>query len=69
VDTETLADALPREQARVREVLGYYQEIGPAGMFGAGMIKQSLQAADEAIISGDIVKMIAAYNDLKEIKG
>lgn len=29
---DTLGDALPKEMARVREVLGHYREIGPAGM-------------------------------------
>ena len=33
--TETLASALPKEMARVREVLGHFREIGPAGMIGA----------------------------------
>lgn len=65
---ETLADALPTEMARVREVLGYYKEIGQPGRFGAAMIEQSLQQADRAIMSGDIVSMIAAYKELKEIK-
>jgi hypothetical protein len=48
---ETLADALPKEMARVREILGYYKEIGPAGMFGAAMIEQDLRAADAAVMS------------------
>ena len=65
---ETLGDALPKEQARVREVLGIYKSIGPAGAFGAMMIEQSLQAADRAVMSGDIVAMMAAYKDLKEIE-
>lgn len=39
---ETLADALPKEMARVREVLGHYKAIGPAGMFGAAFIEQEL---------------------------
>jgi len=64
----SLGDALPKEQARVRGVLSYYKEIGPAGAFGAAMIEQSLQKADRAVISGDIVEMIAAYKDLQEIK-
>jgi hypothetical protein len=54
--------------ARVREVLGHYKEIGPAGMFGAAMIEQSLRAADKAVMSGDLVAMIAAYKDLQKIK-
>jgi len=65
---ETLADALPKEMARVRTVLGYYKEIGPVGMFGALIIEQSLQRADKAVASGDVAQMIAAYKDLKEIR-
>lgn len=65
---ETLADALPKELARVRKVLGYYKEIGPAGNFGAAMIEQSLINADKAIISGDLALMIIAYKNLKEIE-
>jgi len=66
--SESLGDALPKEQERVRRVLGYYKEIGPAGAFGAMMIEQSLRAADKAVMSGDIVEMIRAYKDLQEIK-
>lgn len=65
---ETLADALPKEQARVRELLGIYKAIGPAGMFGAAFIEQSLAKADAAVMSGDVVAMIAAYEELKEYK-
>lgn len=68
MDANTLGDALPKECARVRVVLGYYREIGPAGMFGAAVIEQSLRAADEAMISGDVAAMISAYQDLQEIK-
>ena len=65
---ETLGDALPKEQARVREILGHYKEIGPAGAFGAAMIEVSLRKADAAVMSGDLLAMIDAYNDLKEYK-
>ena len=68
MSNKTLGTALPAEQARVREVLTHYIEIGRAGQFGAAMIEQSLQAADKAIISGDLTRMIAAYKDLQEIK-
>jgi hypothetical protein len=64
----TLADELPKEQARVREILGHYREIGPAGAFGAAFIEASLKKADKAIMSGDLVEMIKAYNELKEYK-
>lgn len=66
---ETLADALPKEMARVREVLGHYKEIGPAGMLGAAFIEQDLRAADVAVMNGDVVAMLRAFNTLKEITG
>ena len=66
--SESLGEALPKELARVRQVLAIYNELGPAGAFGAMVIEDSLNAADKAIISGDIVAMIAAYEDLKTIK-
>jgi len=64
----TLGDDLPKEQARVREVLGVYKALGPAGRFGAIMIEQSLQKADKAVMSGDLAEMIRAYQDLKGIE-
>ncbi len=66
---KTLADALPREMARVREVLGHYREIGPAGMFGAAMIEQDLRAADKAVMSGDVVAMLRSLKALQGITG
>jgi hypothetical protein len=67
-DLITLAEALPLEMARVREVLGHYKEIGPAGMFGAAFIEQDLRKADQAVMSGDIVRMLQAYETLKGIE-
>ena len=61
----TLGDELPREQARCRELLVAYKEIGPAGAFGAAMIEQSLREADQASINGDVVAMLLAYEKLK----
>ena len=65
---QNLAEALPIECARVREVLGHYKAIGPAGMFGASFIEQDLREADRAMASGDVVAMIAAYQKLKDIE-
>jgi hypothetical protein len=64
----SLAEALPKEQARVREVLGHYKEIGAPGAFGALMIENSLRMTDKAVASGDVGAMIAAYRELKDIK-
>ena len=65
---DSLGTELPKEQARVRVVLGHYKEIGPAGLFGAAMIEQTLKKADQAIISGDLAQMITAFKELKEIE-
>lgn len=72
---DSLGDAFPREQARVREVLSHYEECfrmpdgsGRGCAFAIHMIKASLAAADKAAISGDVVAMLAAYQDLKEIQ-
>jgi hypothetical protein len=64
----TLADALPQEMARVREILGHYREIGPAGAFGAFFIEADLREADQAVMSGDVVRMLRALEKLRGIK-
>lgn len=65
---QSLGEALPLEQARCREVLVEYRKIGPAGSFGAAMIELALRRADQATISGDIVGMLQAYEELKGIE-
>ena len=64
----SLAEAMPAEMARVREILGHYKEIGPVGMFGAAFIEADLREADQAVMSGDVVRMLQAYEKLKGIK-
>lgn len=64
----SLAEELPKEQARVRHLITLYREIGPAGEFGACMMEHSLRQADAAVMSGDVVAMIRAYEDLKGYK-
>ena len=68
-ESTTLADALPAEMARVREVLAQYHEIGPAGAIGAMFIEQDLRVADRAVMSGDVVAMIRALEVLRGITG
>jgi hypothetical protein len=62
----TLGEEYPKQQARCRELLARYQEIGPAGAFGAAVIEATLKEADEAAISGDVVRMIAAFQKMKD---
>ena len=61
----TLGEELPKEQARVRELLGIYKSLGPRANFGALMIEQVLQRADQAAISGDLVAMLRSIKELK----
>jgi len=66
----TLGEALPREQARVRELILQYRDpiLKGAGSFAATMMEQSLRMADEAVMSGDVVAMLRCYEDLKGYK-
>jgi hypothetical protein len=65
---ETIGDVLPKEMARVREVLGHYREIGPVGVFGATFIELDLREADQAVMSGDVAAMIIALKKLQAIE-
>ena len=62
----TLAEALPMEQSRVRELLVQYKAIGPAGAFGAAMLEQALSDADKAAAEQDTVAMLRAYQQLEQ---
>lgn len=61
----TLAEAFPLEQARLRELIDAYRDIGPAGAFGLAMIRQTLARADAAVASHDTVAMLRAYEEMK----
>lgn len=60
----SVGEAFPNEQARVRQLLHAYHEIGPPGAFGAMMLEAALRRADEAAISGDIVAILRSYKEL-----
>lgn len=63
-----LAEALPQEQARCRQILEHALGIGAPSAFLAMMLRESLERAEHAAASGDTVAMIAAYQDLKEYR-
>lgn len=65
---QSVGEDFPRQQARVREILGHFKAIGPAGMFGAALIERILQRADAAQASGDIIKILVSYNELIGVK-
>lgn len=63
----SLAEALPKEMARVRDhVLPTYQEIGDVGRFALAMIRLDLDRAAKAMMEGDLPAMIEAYQNLKD---
>ena len=62
--SESLAEALPKEQARVREILAIYDKV-PGGALAASMMRLSLTEAERAAAAGDVVSMARAYEDLK----
>ena len=65
---ENLFDVLMAEIRRVREeVMPLYVEIGRAGAIAVALMKLSLEKADTAVAEQDVVKMLVAYGDLKEI--
>lgn len=65
---ETLGTALPREIQRCHNLLASYKELGPVGMFGHVVISNGIALAHKAMMEGDIVEMMRAYNRLKECK-
>ncbi len=64
----SLGEEYPKEQARVRELLGIYKSIGPGGAFGAAGIEAVLREADTAAVSGDLARMIRAFQSMKDCK-
>lgn len=61
---ESLAQEFPKEQQRVRKLLGVYNTI-PTGAFGAMMLRQVLTRAEQAAASGDVIAMLRSYEELK----
>lgn len=62
---ENIIEGIQRQCARIRdEVLPLYDEI-PAGRFAASMMRNSIQDAEAAVASGDVIAMVKAYHDLE----
>jgi hypothetical protein len=61
-----LMEGLLQELNRNKELLSEYKEIGPAGAFGAIFIDQDIKFAEYSIIENDVIKMLQAYEKLKE---
>ena len=71
--TETLADALPKEITRVRKLQDEFKAlrglentiVEPQIM----IMEHEIQAAINALASGDVVEMIRCHKALKEYEG
>lgn len=64
---ENLMDGLLSEMNRVREIIKEYESIpGNAGMFAATLMKLDIVKAEKSISEGDVIKMMIAYEALKE---
>jgi hypothetical protein len=65
-EQESLGTALPKEMARVRDVvMPVYREIGAAGAMALTMMRMDLDAAAKALAEGNVIAMIHAYESLK----
>ena len=68
----TLGDRYPIEQARMRGLLEEAYKLsampGVNMTFYIAMLKATMRDADEAAISGDVVRMIRAYKAMQEIE-
>lgn len=65
VEPKTLMDGLFEQMDRCRELKKMYDEI-PQGAFGAAMIQQTINEAETAIKGNDVIKMLVAYENLKQ---
>lgn len=68
----TLADALPDEIKRINEiVIPAYEALVPENPIVAlplAVIRSQVDAATRILASGDVIAMIQAYKELKEIE-
>jgi len=62
---ESLGEALPREMARVRDVLLPHYDAIPTGVFASALMRADLDRAARAMAEGDTVEMMRAYESLR----
>jgi hypothetical protein len=67
-EMRTIGDDFPRMQQQVREMREHGRAIGPAGAFYVAVCDDLLTRAEQAASSGDIVRMIAIYKEMKELQ-
>lgn len=65
---DNLIEGILTECNRVRAIVPYYEEIGPAGAIGAAILKAAIREGEAAMASGDVVRMVQAFKSLQECK-
>lgn len=60
-----IIDGIQFQCDRCRELIKQYEELGPIGLFGKTMIQADITEGEAAIASGDVVRMVRAYNALE----
>jgi len=64
----SVGEEIQVEIKRVRDVvIPQYEEIGDAGKFAIIMMKQTLDEATKALAEGNVVSILRAYQNLKDI--
>lgn len=64
--TESLGDAFPKEQKRIRKLIYQYETIGPGGRFAIAIFEDLLQRADKAVMEQDCIAMIGIFQEMQE---
>ena len=65
MENTTLGDMLPKEIKRCQEILIVYAEIGDAGRLAGIILRSEIDYALKAMMEGDVVNMLIAYENLK----
>lgn len=63
----SLGEEFPKQQARMRVLLGYGKEIGRAGVFYCAVIEDILKRADKAAMEQDLPAMIALFKEMEDV--
>jgi hypothetical protein len=61
-------EGIQAECERVRGLIPAYEEIGASGVFGKAMLQASIREGEAAIASGDVVRMCAALESLRDCR-
>jgi hypothetical protein len=61
-----LIEAIQTECDRVRQAIPHYEGLGPIGRFGAAALKNAVTEGQASVASGDVTRMVAALQSLRD---